>query len=445
MAEPTRDSSMSYESLNHNGELPRGNGAVSPTNSTDRLYTRTSSDSASTTSHSDAPSKAKKWLGLAKWFLMDQWFLIALGLLILIASQVQVPLPQQKTKEVVVTYLCVAVIFFITGCTLPTKVLLQNYTRWKLHLFCQIQSFLLTSAIIFAVVSLCALNRKFMDAGLLVGMIFTGCVPTTISSNVIMTKQANGNQALTVVESTIGNLLGPFITPPLLLMYVSTGAWYTVFLPGLGSGGFGELYKRVFKQLGLSLFLPLVSTTLSVDKRRRSLMFVQFVGQVTQNVLPDLTHKVFSDYKLSKLGSWSLLVIIWQTFDSGFATGAFDSVKGNNMVFIVFMSIVFYVLWTSICFSLSLLWLPKADAIAVAYIVPAKTPAMGVPLSSVMFPTLSAIASSKLQIPMVVFQGLQIGAGSLLTIVFRKWIGDEDKVDTKHDEENQQRNGNGSA
>lgn len=208
-----------------------------------------------------AGSRWIRYLNNARWLLLDQWFLLALGILILIASQVQVSDSQQEVKETVVTYLAVAVIFFITGCTLPTKVLQQNYSRWRLHLFAQIQSFLLTSAIIFGVVSACATNPDFLDPGLMVGLIFTGCVPTTISSNIIMTGQANGNQALTTVESTLGNFLGPFITPLLLLMYTSTGAYYTKFLPGLGSGDFGELYKRVFKQLGLSLFLPLVSQT----------------------------------------------------------------------------------------------------------------------------------------------------------------------------------------
>ena len=88
------------------------------------------------------------------------------------------------------------------------------------------------------------------------------------------------------------------------------------------------------------------------------------------------------------------------------------------------MSLVFYTLWTITCFSLSRLWLDKADTIAVAYIVPAKTPAMGVPLSNVMFAGLSPIVESKLQIPLVIFQGLQIAAGSLLTIGFRHWIGE---------------------
>ena len=207
------------------------------------------------------PSRPKwrRYLSKIKWFIADQWFLVALAGFILLASQVQVPGTQQQTKEIFVTYLCVTVIFLITGCTLPTKVLFANYSRWKIHLFVQIQSFLLTSAIVFAVVSLCATNPDFMDPGLLVGMIFMGCVPTTISSNLKMTREAHGNQALTVVESTLGNFLGPFLSPPLILMYTSSGAWYTKVIPGIGFGELGYLYKRVFRQLGLSMFLPLVS------------------------------------------------------------------------------------------------------------------------------------------------------------------------------------------
>ena len=88
------------------------------------------------------------------------------------ASQVQVPISQHQKKETVVTYFCVALIFFITGCTLSTKILNANYCRWKIHIFVQFQSFLLTSAIVYVVVNLCATNPEFMDLGLLVGLIF---------------------------------------------------------------------------------------------------------------------------------------------------------------------------------------------------------------------------------------------------------------------------------
>jgi len=173
------------------------------------------------------------------------------------------------------------------------------------------------------------------------------------------------------------------------------------------------------------------------------------VGQIVQNFFPRATNKAFTDWKLSKLGSWSLLIIIWQTFDGAFQTHAFDTVKGNNIVFIVFMSMIFYAVWTVTCFLLSRLWLSKADTIAVAYVVPAKTPAMGVPLSSVMFAGLEPITASKLQIPMVIFQGLQIAAGSLLTLVFRKWIGEEGEeekkdVETGQEQDEEQRESRGA-
>ena len=151
-----------------------------------------------------------------------------------------------------------------------------------------------------------------------------------------------------------------------------------------------------------------------------------------QNVFPTYTKKVFLDWKLNKLSSFALLILIWQVFDSAFQTNAFEDVKGSNMVFIVFISIAFYLLWAAICVSLSVLWLPKEDTIAVAYCVPAKTPAMGVPLSVVLFTGLSTITKAKIQIPLVIFQGLQIAGGSLLTIPFRKWIeSDETEADVE--------------
>lgn len=216
------------------------------------------SSTATTTASRPPEPKWRRVLRAVEWFLIDQWFLLAFGCLVLISSQVQVPASRQVEKETVVTYFCVAVIFFVTGCTLPTRILMQNYGRWKVHLFVQTQSFLVTSAVVYGVVSLCAMNRDFMDPGLLVGMIFTGCVPTTISSNIVMTRQAHGNTALTVVQSTLGNLLGPFLCPLLLQMYIAGNGWYTDILPKSGEGAYSEIYRRVFKQLGLSLMLPLV-------------------------------------------------------------------------------------------------------------------------------------------------------------------------------------------
>jgi sodium/bile acid cotransporter 7 len=206
-------------------------------------------------------------------------------------------------------------------------------------------------------------------------------------------------------------------------MYLSTGSWYTEILPK-EQGGYGEIYRRVFKVLGLSIFVPLVSI-LIMALCTHALKIHQVAGQILQNLFPSPVKKTIDRFKLNKLGSVALLIIIWSTYDQAFSSHALDSVKASNMVFIVFISIAFFLLFLAICFVTSNLWLPREDTISVCYCVPAKTPAMGVPLANVMFLGLSPQLESKIQIPMVIYQGLQIFAGSLLTLVFRRWIEPE--------------------
>lgn len=160
-------------------------------------------------------------------------------------------------------------------------------------------------------------------------------------------------------------------------------------------------------QLGFSVYLPMV------------------VGQVVHNLFPNACNKVFNEWKAKKLSSLALLSIIWQTFDQAFATGAFPSVKPSNIIFIVFINIALFGVWLAICVVTSVPWLPRKDVISVAYCVPAKTPAMGVPLSNVMFAGLSLLTESKMQIPMILFLGLQITFSSLMTIPLRKWSDNE--------------------
>lgn len=357
------------------------------------------------------PSPPKRtrpeWLNTILTTLADQWFLIGMAVVIVIASQVQVPASRQQIKQTVTTYLMVSLIFFMTGCTLDTRVLVQNYSRWRVHLFVQAQCFLMTSAIAFGVVSATATDKNFMDAGLLVGLVFISCVATTMSSNVVMTRQANGNQALTVVQTTLGNFVGVFISPALVIMFTSVDTWYNAVLPA-NSGQFAAIYERVLKQLGLSIYVPMV------------------VGQVTRYFFEPACRKVFFDWKVAKFGPLCMLVIIWQTYDGAFASGAFEEVSGSNMVFMVFICIGLFVVYFCVAFFTAILWLPRKDVVAVCYCVPAKGPALGVPLSTTIFAGMDPVLQSKIQIPIVIYQGLQIACGSALIAIFRRWIAAEE-------------------
>ena len=374
-------------------------------------------DTADRDLHTDSKlSKRAKTLEVLKWFVQDQWFLLAMAAVILLSSQVQVPASQQRVKRTVITYLSVSVIFLINGCTLQTGVLLKNTMRWKLHAFVQLQCYLVCSAATFAVVSLCAKNPNFMDPWLLIGFLFICAAPTTMNSNVVMTRQAHGNTELTVVQSVIGQFLCPFLTPVILQMYFSAGAWYTEVL--VKGDDFSEIYRRVFMQLGLSLFVP------------------RAAGQVVQKLFPKQTKKIFIEWKFINLGSIALLTMVWQTFDQAFSSGAFETVKPSNIIFIVFILVALYFVWLAICFTASIVWLPKKDVISCCYCCPAKALAMVVPLTSVMIINIDPVEQSKLQIPAIIFQAFQVSIGGIMTIAFRKWIRpDEQKEEAEKNAE----------
>jgi len=147
----------------------------------------------------------------------------------------------------------------------------------------------------------------------------------------------------------------------------------------------------------------------------------QFVGQLIQNYVPTIKD-VIVRYKINKLSSIALLIVVWQTYDAAFSSHAFDSVAGSNMAFIVCVSIGLFILFLTVSFFLSNLWLPREDTVSVCFCAPAKSPAMGVPLAMTMFVGLSPVLEAKLQIPMVIYQGLQIVGGTLFVSLFRRWV-----------------------
>jgi sodium/bile acid cotransporter 7 len=115
-------------------------------------------------------------------------------------------------------------------------------------------------------------------------------------------------------------------------------------------------------------------------------------------------------------------VILWNTYDQAFESGAFRDVAASNIIFIVFVSVGLFLVSIGVSFATSLLWLSREDAVSVCYCVPAKTPAMGVPFVMTMFVGLSPLLQAKLQIPLVIFQGLQLVGGTALIRPFARWV-----------------------
>ncbi|KAK6456619.1 putative sodium bile acid cotransporter [Scheffersomyces xylosifermentans] len=402
-------------------------------------------------------SKPYKVANAVLSFAIAQWFFVVLAVFIALAHSFPNFAKQGGLikAQYTIGYGAVAVIFLISGLSMSTKDLMKNAANWRAHFTVLSTSFLITSSIIYGLASAVrAAHDGNIDDWLLVGLIVTHACPTTVSSNVVMTKQAHGNDILTLCEVFIGNVLGAFITPALLQLYM-TGGWdfgNPSHQPS-GDSTITQLYAQTMKQLGLSVFIPL------------------FVGQVIQNVFPKQTKWTLTTFKLSKVGSFMLLLIMFQSFSTAFAQHAFEEVSHASIIFIVFFNVGIYLFFTVLTYFYARPYFIKKyyreepnenstklyrygykffrpfyynrrDTVALMLCGPAKTAALGVSLVSSQYgsdnPKLGIIL-----VPLVLYQSEQVISAQVLVNFMRKWIY---AGDAKHaDEENLIQNEAGEA
>lgn len=239
-----------------------------------------------------------------------------------------------------------------------------------------------------------------------------------------MTRKAGGNATLTLTQSVVGNVIGPFLSLLLVHGYMSISVWYPDVMPR-STGGFGELLERVFTQFGLTLFLPLVSCRNSCSSRMVSAQLThaksQAAGQVVRSFSPEAVKKIMHDYQVIKLASLSLLVMIWSGYDSAFASHAFADTNEVQLLSVVIICASLFVVWMLVSVAVSITFLGRSDTVAVAFCIPTKSPALGIPLATILFAGCSEEVMAKVYIPLIIFQLIQTCLSNVATLPFRHW------------------------
>ena len=92
------------------------------------------------------------------------------------------------------------------GLGLKTKVLASAASRLPLHVLIQLICLGITPLIGWGVAS--AMLKTPMSSGLATGIVICACMPTTVSTNVVLTKSAGGNEAVSLINAVVGNIIG---------------------------------------------------------------------------------------------------------------------------------------------------------------------------------------------------------------------------------------------
>lgn len=320
--------------------------------------------------------------------------------------------------EYSILYVAVAYVFLISGLSIPHQKLYTHMFNWRLHALVQITSFIFVPTVVVALVHLILATDPagHIDCAVLAGYILTACLPTTIASNIVMTRAAGGDEAAALVEVLIANFLGPFVT----------AGWTVTMMPKRpefetwrsGGGDLTDMYKEVFKQLGLTVLLPLT------------------VGQLVRWTWPTPTARVLQKLYLNKLSTCCMILLVWTTFSSAFSTHALEALSPQTVAFTILFNVALYLFLVVICFVLcrppkflrTHRWtkavfraMSPEETIAICYCGPAKTTALGIPLLYAMYTKLDLFIKAKTSIPVLLYTTEQIFVAHFLVHAFRRW------------------------
>ncbi|SNS26631.1 solute carrier family 10 (sodium/bile acid cotransporter), member 7 [Sphingomonas laterariae] len=107
----------------------------------------------------------------------------------------------------------IVMLFFFHGAKLPREAIIEALGHWRLHAVILGSTFLMFPLLILAI--------RWLAPGLLptqlwTGMLFMAALPGTVQSAIAFTSLARGNVAAAIAASSASQLLGIFLTPPLV-------------------------------------------------------------------------------------------------------------------------------------------------------------------------------------------------------------------------------------
>ncbi len=195
-------------------------------------------------------------------------------------------------------------IFFLYGLKLNFKKVIQDISNWRLHLLVQGATFVLFPFLVFVFYGL-AVNTEYY--ALWLSVFFLACLPSTVSSSVVMVSIAKGNITSAIFNASISGLIGIVMTP--LLM--------GFFLQQSGESTLDQ--SEIAMQLLLKVLLPII---LGLLLHR---FFVKFVTKYSKII--------------AQFDKLIILLIVYESFSAAFLQNAFSSVSVQTLM-VLFLSLI---------------------------------------------------------------------------------------------------------
>ena len=274
----------------------------------------------------------------------------------------------------------VGLIFFFYGLRLSPQKLKLGLVNVKLHFIVQISTFVVFPIVVLAAMFLLGYSRNDY---LWTGTFFLASLPSTVSSSVVMVGIARGNIPAAIFNASISSLLGVFITPALMALYLSGG------FDGVSSNGLGQTLLKL-------IFQVIVPLSAGVILNRKWGEFAE------------------RKKKLLRLFDETIIVlIVYTSFCSSFEDGMFKDFAFSTLLILSACMIglfffVFLLVW-SFC---SVLKFPIEDRITATFCGSKKSLVHGSVMSKVIFPDPAVVGI--ILLPTMLYHALQLIIASII-------------------------------
>lgn len=348
----------------------------------------------------------KYWRILVR-FYWEQEFIIHVILSIVLAYAYPPLGATYLAPQITATWIAVIFIFLLAGLSLKTNEFKEAFQRLYFNVFVQCYNFGVVSALVFGF-SRFLVSTSIITQSLADGMVICSTLPLTMNTVQVLTKSAGGDEAAAIFHAAVGNIVGVFLSPLLILGYLGVTADVE-----LGS---------VFVKLILRVVAPVI------------------IGQVLQKTSPWVVKFVQTNKPYFKSAQqYALEFIVYTVFCTTFQSGS-DSNIGDILLMVAcqFIALVFVML---LAWGLMRWWFRDSPGLRVMGLFGCshKTVAMGVPLINAIYDTNPNVGLYTL--PLLIWHTLQLVIGSFLVPRLYKWVQSEkERLGLKDDDDDDAKN-----
>ena len=305
--------------------------------------------------------------------LKPDWYLVLILAMAALASIVPAR-GEAATWLSWITKAAIALVFFLHGARLSREAVIGGLVHWRLHLLVLAATFVLFPALC---LGLAALPAAVTPPELAAGIVFLGCLPSTIQSSIAFVGIARGNVPAAVAAASASNLLGVFLTPLLVATLLHAQG-------GVSGASFGAVV--------LQLLAPFLA------------------GQLLR---PWVGGWVAARAKaLAKVDRGSILLVVYTAFSSAVVAGVWTRLDAFDLVrLLALCTVLLAVMLAATALAGRLLGFSKADQIAILFCGSKKSLASGAPMAAALFtPAVAGVA----MIPLMVFHQIQLMACAVI-------------------------------